>query len=230
MKLVVFGATGGTGRHVVRQALDAGHHVTAVVRDPARLPHAGHGRLETVVADVLDPEAIAASVSGRDAVVSALGPRPGGTGSGTGGTGTGPGGTGTDPSTGSVCSDGARAIITAMRATGVRRLIVVTASGHIVDQGDGPASRFLVKPLLRRFLREGFADFARTDEAVRASGLDWTIMRPPRLTDGERRAYRTATDVNVRGGITIARADLADAILAVLNDPATAGHTVSVGY
>ncbi|GAA3549267.1 SDR family oxidoreductase [Nonomuraea rosea] len=227
MKLVVFGATGGTGQHVVRQALDAGHHVTAVVRDRARLPHAGHGRLETVVADVLDPEAIAASMAGRDAVVSALGPRPGGTGSGPVSTGTG---TGTGTGTSSVCSDGARAIITAMRATGVRRLIVVTASGHIVDQGDGPASRFLVKPLLRRLLRDGFADFARTDEAVRASGLDWTIMRPPRLTDGERRAYRTATDVNVRGGITIARADLADAILAVLNDPATAGHTVSVGY
>ncbi|NUR87128.1 MAG: NAD(P)H-binding protein, partial [Nonomuraea sp.] len=94
----------------------------------------------------------------------------------------------------------------------------------------GPASRLLVKPMLRRFLREGFADFARTDEAVRASGLDWTIMRPPRLTDGARRAYRTAVDRNVRGGVTIARADLADAVLAALADPATIGHSVSLGY
>ncbi|NUS05767.1 MAG: SDR family oxidoreductase [Nonomuraea sp.] len=210
MKLTVFGATGGTGQCLVDQALAEGHHVTAVVRDVSRLPQAGHPRLDPVVADAMDPEAISAAVTGRDAVVSALGPRPGGGGS--------------------VCADGARAIITAMRAAGSRRLVVVTASGHIVDKGDGPASRLLVKPLLRRFLREGFADFARTDEVVRASGLDWTIMRPPRLTDGARRSYRTSIDLNVRGGITIARADLAHAILATLADPATVGHSVSLGH
>ncbi|GAA2208482.1 SDR family oxidoreductase [Nonomuraea monospora] len=211
MKITVFGATGGTGRHVVEQALDAGHHVTAVVRDPAaRLPRSGDPRLDPVIADVMRPGAIEACVSGRDAVVSALGPR------GRGG--------------GQVCAQGAQSIITAMRATGARRLIVVTASGHVVDEGDDLLNRALVKPLLRRFLREGFADFARTEELVRASGLDWTIMRPPRLTDGARRPYRTALDRNVRGGITIARADLAHAVLAALDDPATAGHTISLGY
>ncbi|MFC3979144.1 NAD(P)-dependent oxidoreductase [Streptosporangium jomthongense] len=213
MKLTVFGATGGTGRHVVEQALAAGHHVTAVVRDPARLTSTGHPRLEPVVADVMDtaaPEAVVAAVTGGDAVISALGPRPGGGGS--------------------VCADGARAIIAAMRAAGTRRLVVVTASGHIVDSGDGPVSRLLVKPMLQRLLREGFADFVRTDDAVRASGLDWTIMRPPRLTDGRRKPYRTAVDVNVRGGILISRADLADAILATLAVPETVGHTVSLGY
>ncbi|MEV0617401.1 SDR family oxidoreductase [Nonomuraea sp. NPDC050404] len=210
MKLTIFGATGGTGRHLVDQALALGHHVTAVVRDPGRLPQADHPRLEPVTADVMNADAITATVTGRDAVISALGPRPG--------------------TTGSVCADGSRAIITAMRAAGTRRLIVITASGHVVDQGDGPASRLLVKPLLRRFLRDGFADFARTDEAVRTSGLDWTIMRPPRLTDGERRPYRTSTDRNVRGGITIARADLAHATLGALTDPATVGHGISLGY
>ncbi|MEQ4716615.1 NAD(P)H-binding protein [Nonomuraea sp. B19D2] len=210
MKLTVFGATGATGQHVVEQALAAGCHVTAVVRDLARLPQAGHPRLEPVVADVMGAEAIVESVTGRDAVVSALGPRPG--------------------SGESVCADGARAIITAMGTARARRLIVVTASGHIVDQGDGPASRLVVKPLLRRLLREGFADFARADEVVRTSGLDWTIMRPPRLTDGGRRPYRTAVDRNVRGGITIARADLAHAILAALTDPAAVGRSISLGY
>ncbi|WP_371786207.1 NAD(P)-dependent oxidoreductase [Streptosporangium subroseum] len=210
MKLTMLGATGGTGQRLLDQALAAGHHVTAVVRDPARLPQADHPRLEPIVADAMDADAIISSVTGRDAVVSALGPRPGGGGS--------------------VCADGARAIITAMRAAGTRRLIVVTASGHIVDEGDGPAGRLVVKPLLRRFLREGFADFARTDEAVSSSGLDWTIMRPPRLTNGARRSYRTEFDRNVRGGITISRADLAHAILAALADPAAIGHSVSLGY
>lgn len=214
MRITVFGATGGTGQHLVDQALEAGHHITAVVRDPARLPQADHPRLEVVKAvveaDLQHLDAITEAVKGQDAVVSALGPR------------------GKDDIT--VCSDGARAIITAMRATDSRRLIVVTASGHIVDEGDGPFTRSMVKPMLRRFLRDGFADFARTDQTVKASGLDWTIMRPPRLTDGRRRAYRTATDRNVRGGITIARADLADAILTAAADPATAGHTIALGY
>lgn len=210
MKLTVFGATGGTGQHLVEQALAAGHHVTAVVRDPARLGRTDHPQLEPVVADAMDPEAIAASVTGRDAVISTLGPRGKGQGQ--------------------VCADGARAIIAAMRAAGTRRLVVVTASGHIVDAGDNLLNRVMVKPLLRQLLKEGFADFARTDELVRASGLDWTIMRPPRLTEGARRTYRTRMDLNVRGGITIGRADLADAILAALADPATAGHTVSLGY
>ncbi|MGW6915606.1 NAD(P)-dependent oxidoreductase [Kitasatospora sp. NPDC054939] len=210
MRMTVFGATGATGQHLVSQALAAGHHVTAVVRDLARLRQADHPRLEPVTADVMDPDAIAAALRGRDAATSALGPR-----------------TKDDVS---VCADSARAIITAMHTVGTRRLVVVTASGHVVDSGDGPFTRTVVKPLLRRYLREGFADFARTEQAVRASGLDWTIMRPPRLTDGSRRPYRTAVDLNVRGGITIARADLAHAALAALADPATVRHTVALGY
>ncbi|WP_406318897.1 NAD(P)H-binding protein [Streptosporangium sp. NBC_01639] len=210
MNLAIFGATGGTGQHLLDQALTAGHHVTAIVRDPARLRRADHPRIDVVIADAMDADAIGASLTGQDAVVSALGPRPGGSGS--------------------VCADGARAIITAMRTTGIRRLLVVTAGGHIVDEGDDLLNRVLVKPVLRRLLRNTFADFARTDEAVRASGLDWTIMRPPRLTNGTRRPYRTAIDRNVRRGITIARADLAHATLAALADPAAIGHSIALGY
>jgi putative NADH-flavin reductase len=210
MHITVFGATGGTGRHVVQQALDAGHHVTAVVRNPAGVPCADHAELDVVKADVMDPDAIMKSVAGRDAVVSALGPRSRGHTR--------------------VCSGGAQAITTAMHATGTRRLVVVTASGHVVDEGDGPITRAVVKPLLQRYLRESFADLARTEKIVKDSGLDWTIMRPPRLTDGRSRTYRTALDRNVRGGYTIARTDLARAILAALADPATVGHTVALGY
>ncbi|GAB2893401.1 NAD(P)-dependent oxidoreductase [Streptomyces mayteni] len=210
MRITVFGATGGTGQHLVRQALDADHHVTAVVRDPARLDVADHPSLDVVTAPTLDADAITAALDGQDAAVSTLGRRSGG-----------------DPS---VCADGARAIIAAMRKTDVHRLVVVTASGHVVDAGDGPVTRAVFKPLLGRFLRVNFEDFARTDDLVRASGLDWTIMRPPRLTNGRPRPFRTDLDRNVRGGITIARTDLARAILDTLADPDTAGHTVGLGY
>ncbi|MFY1701387.1 NAD(P)-dependent oxidoreductase [Micromonospora sp. WMMA1923] len=210
MRITVFGATGGTGRHLVRLALDAGHRVTAVVRDPARLPDADRPGLTTVIADSMDPDAISASVTGADAVVSTLGARAR-----------------TDTT---VCADGARAISTAMRAAGARRLVVVTAAGPVVDEGDGPLTRGVYKPLLRLFLRDTFADFTRAEQVVSGSGLDWTIVRPPRLTRGGHRRYRTALDRNVRGGTALSRADLAHALLATLDDPATVGHTLAVGY
>jgi putative NADH-flavin reductase len=209
MKITVFGATGGTGRDLVRQAVAAGHDVTAVVRDPARLGERSRG-VEVVRADVMDPEAIAAAVAGRDAVISALGHRPGGASQ--------------------VSGPGAESIIAAMRATGGRRLVVITAAGHIVDSADGFATRYLAKPVLRVLLRANFADFARTDAIVSASGLDWTIMRPSRLTNGGHKPYRTAVDHTVRGGMSISRTDLAKATLDAAADPATIGHAVAMAY
>jgi uncharacterized protein YbjT (DUF2867 family) len=212
MKITVLGATGGTGQHLVRQAIAAGHHVTAVVRDPARLPVAADPRLEIVVADALDPNAIGAAVTGRDAVVDTLGPRPK-----------------SDPT---VCSQGAAAVVAAMAVNNpAARLIVVTGNGHVVDPGDGPLTRYILKPLIgSTVLKKQFADFARTERIVFDSGLHWTVMRPPSLNDGKRKAYRTAVDRNVRGGLQLSRADLADAIMVALGDPRTEGHTIGLGY
>ncbi|GAA2540046.1 SDR family oxidoreductase [Winogradskya consettensis] len=204
MRITVFGATGGTGRRVVEQALAAGHEVTAVVRAGGDIT-----ATEVVRADPTDPVAIESAVKGRDAVISALGHRPG--------------------ADTPICAPGAAAIITAMRATGVRRLLVVTASGHVTDANDGPAIR-LFKPILRRFLRASFEDFAVTDALVADSGLDWTILRPPRLTNGGHKRYRTELDRTVRGGGTISRADLARALLQAAQNPATIGHAMAVGY
>src|SRR5687768_16523378 len=106
MRITEFGASGATGQQLVEQALAGGHHVTAVVRDPARLPaHVPSGGLDVVRADVMDPAAIAPAVAGRDAVISALGPRP--------------------KSTEPVCAPGAESIVAAMRASGARRLVVI---------------------------------------------------------------------------------------------------------
>ncbi|MEV4538907.1 NAD(P)H-binding protein [Asanoa sp. NPDC049518] len=212
MKLTVLGATGGTGQHVVRRALDAGHHVTAVVRDPARLPVPADPRLEVAVADVFDPDSIAASVSGRDAVVDTLGPRP--------------------KTEATVCSRGAAAVVAAMSASNpAARLLVVTGSGHVRDAGDGPFTRYLFKPLIgSTLLKKQFDDFALTERMVFGSKLRWTVLRPPQLTDGPRKPYRTAVDRNVRGGLRLSRADLADAIMVALGDPRTVGRVVGLGY
>jgi putative NADH-flavin reductase len=212
MRLTIFGATGGTGTQLVRQALEEGHDVTAVVRDPARLDVPAHERLEVVTADVRDAAAIEPAVEGADAVLSALGPR------------------GRGPTT--ICSDGARAIIEAMGKAGVRRLLVVSAAGPFADAGDSPVVRYVIKPvILEPLMKDAFNDMRRCEEEVRDAALDWTIVRPPQLVDKEGTGrYRTATDINLRGGRKIARADLAACLLGLVADESSVRHHVSVAY
>jgi putative NADH-flavin reductase len=235
MRLTVFGATGGTGTEVVRQALEAGHQVTAVVRDPARLtvPGAapvpatpartaatasaagvaggstpGGERFGVVTADVTDPEAIWSALEGADAAVSALGYRRGGSAT--------------------ICADGVSAILIAMEKAGVRRLVAVSASGLFSEAGEPPLTKYVAKPLLQALLKSGKADAHRMEDLITESAADWTIMRPSRLLNRPRRPYRTNQDRYVSA--QIGRADLADAILKALDDPATIGHRVNVGY
>ncbi|MEV0197075.1 SDR family oxidoreductase [Nonomuraea sp. NPDC050691] len=211
MRITVFGATGGTGWRVVGQGLEAGHEVTAVVRNPAGLErHDLSGpRLTVIRADVMDPAAIRPAVAGRDAVVSAIGPR------------------GRGPTT--VCADATASIMEAMEAEGVRRLVVVSASGFVTE-GDGPLTRLLAKPILNRVLRHAFADMRRMEDLVRASGLDWTIVRPPQLTEGPRTgSYRSAIDRNVRGGVRVSRADLADCVLRCLDERGPLHAALAIG-
>lgn len=211
MKLTVFGATGGTGRQVVEQALAAGHDVTAVVRDPARLT-LQHARLQVLCADVRDPAAIAPALTGSVAAISALGPR--------------------SRDRIGICSAGAQSILTAMRATGVRRFVGISAGPVAApDPGDRLLYRLILRRLARAIFKSGYADLARMEDEVRRSGLDWTILRPPRLTDKPYTGrYRTALNHNVPGGYAIARADLADAIIKLVADSGAVNATVGIGY
>jgi len=200
MKLTVFGATGATGTHLVQQALTAGHDVTAVVRDAARLKVPAQPRLDVVTADVMDPDSIGPAVAGAEAVLTAIGPR------------------GTGPTT--VIQDSARAIIAAMQKSGGRRLLMLSGS-IAADEGESPYLRYLIKPLARRtFLRHVCADMRAGEREVRASGLDWTIVRPPALTSKPAtQKYRTAIDRNVSHGFRVSRADLATCLLTLVDDP-----------
>ncbi|MFG2877919.1 NAD(P)-dependent oxidoreductase [Streptomyces sp. NPDC048337] len=214
MKITVFGATGGVGREVVRQALDAGHEVTAVVRDPARLPVPAHERLRVAtVADVTDREALLSVVSGQDAVVSALGAANNKQAKAT-----------------PIAGPALAAITSVMERAGVRRLSAVSAApvGRLPD-GEGVFTRAVVYPLLRRLLRDLYADLADMEAAMGASATQWTVIRPPMLQNKPRTGtYRRAIDANVLGGRVIPRADVADALLTTLTDPTTARHAVGV--
>ncbi|WP_329006094.1 NAD(P)H-binding protein [Kribbella sp. NBC_00709] len=221
MKLVVFGASGRIGTELVRQGVAAGHAVTAVVREGSSLQVAlpelrlvaaragvAGGLTEVVTADVMDPQAVAPVLEGHDAVLSALGPRPSGLST--------------------VLTDGAQSILQAMGDSGVRRFLVVSVAG-IHSTGDDPFTKYVVKPILRRFLRESFADARRMEDLVRASDVDWTIACPPRLTNGAAKGtFRSNTEGTVRGGFSMTRADVAAYLLSVVGDDQLIRKTVVI--
>lgn len=209
MRLAIFGATGGTGAHLVEQALAAGHDVTAVARNPARL-HVRHDRLSIVRGDVRDPGAVEEAVHRQDAVVSCIG------------------GTTSDKPV-ALYSDGTGNILRAVRANGVRRFMCISANPLEVGNGDALLDRLVLKPIVRAIFKASYADLARMEAEVRRNDLDWTIMRPPRLTNrAPTGRYRIAYDRNLPRGRFIARADLAGAMLRLLDDPKAVRATVTV--
>jgi putative NADH-flavin reductase len=188
MRIAVFGATGGTGRQVVDQALEAGHEVTVLVRNPVALG-VEHHHLKVVVGDVGKAGRVEDVVRGKDAVISALGTNQRGPVS--------------------VCSDGVRAILTAMENQNVRRLVVLSAHGAAESH-----DRSLYVLTVWATLRDKMLDKERMEDLIRASDVDWTIVRPPALTTGPRTgAYRTGADLPVRITSNISRADLAEFLI-----------------
>lgn len=211
MNVTVFGSTGRTGRELVRAALDAGHTVTAAARDPSRI-RVPHERLRAVRADVLDPPTLDAAVQGADAVVSALGEPDG-----------------RAPTV--VYSTGVANILAAMHRAGIRRFVGVSALPVTPRAEVGFLEGRLVYPILYRLFGEGYADMARMEQVLHGSDVDWTIVRPPRLTDRPATGrYRKAVNQHIRRARSISRADLAGAMLDVLDDPHTVRATVGVSY
>ncbi|MDX3244740.1 NAD(P)-dependent oxidoreductase [Streptomyces sp. ME18-1-4] len=210
MKFTVFGATGGIGRELVRQALDAGHEVTAVVRDPARLAVTG-GRLEVVRADLTDPEALRPAVTGRDAVLSGLGARR--------------------RKDAGVAARLTRTVLSALEAEGVRRLLVVSAGPVGPEpEGDGALDR-TVRGIVSAALKDVYADLREMEAELARSATDWTVVRPPRLQDKPvTGAYRTVVGGFPRKGRFIGRADVAHAMLAMVEDAGTVKQGVGVAY
>lgn len=219
MKLTIFAATGGIGRLLVDQAVGAGHDVTAVVRNPARLTQ----DVRSVTADLTDPdpEALRGAVEGADGVLSAFGPSA-------------------RAQTG-ITSVGTRAIVEAMQVTGARRIVVVSAAPVSTtpspdrphppkhDPGEGPLMRYVGAPVSKLFLGKHFADLALMEDILRESGLDWTSVRPPRLTDKPLSGtYRTAVDQNLRNGVLVPRADVAHFMLRALDDPTTIKQAIGI--
>src|SRR5262245_16300474 len=193
MNLFIPGATGRTGSEAVGQALERGRRVTAFVRSPEKIAHR-HGRLRVVTGDLRQADRLVPTLDGHEAILSALGPRSLGHTT--------------------LLADCARSALAAMGAARLRRLLVVSSGLLFPDAG-------LVAALLRRFvLFNVVRDSRELETGVAASDLDWTIVRPPRLTRGPQTGrYRFEKDHLPPSGQSISRADLAHFLLdAITND------------
>ena len=192
-RLLVVGATGGTGRQIVLQALERGFAVTALARDPSRVAIA-HPQLTVVRGDVLDPGSLDVAMRGQEAVVSALGHKR-------------------YFSLRRTLSKGTRNVLRAMEANGVPRFVCETSLGI----GDGALRMGLYYTLftIPVVLPLYFWDKARQERVIAASGVEWIIVRPGVLTNGEKRGrYRHGSRVgSFLWTVRISRADVADFML-----------------
>lgn len=206
MRIAIFGATGGTGRELLQQALDKGHEVTAIVRHPEAITLT-HERLRVTTGDVLKPNSFAPALQQQDAVLSVVGV------------------VGLKPMT--FHRQSARNIVDQMSKAGVRRLVCVTSVG-VSDKPIGPLLYHLfLKPLLKNI----YDDMRHMEQAVRESDLAWTIVRPSRLIDGKRTGqYRLGSSGELARANKISRADLADCLLVQLENQANQQKTIAVAY
>jgi putative NADH-flavin reductase len=197
MKLVVFGASGGTGQEIIKQALVQGHDVTAFVRDPKKL-QVKDSRLNVIEGDALkDQAAITEAIAGKDAIICALG-------------------VANSLKSNGLIAGSLAAIVPAAKELNTRRLILISAFGV----GDSSMNAPLVPRLLfRLLLGDIYRDKKAGEDIVKASDLDWTIVHPVMLTTGPKTTtYRSGQRLSLTGIPKISRADVAHFALAQLSD------------
>ena len=207
MKVLIIGATGATGKILMREALAQGHKVTALARNPSAVA-SEDPRLRVVEGNALDVSSLEAAVAGQDAVLSALGTRS------------------ARPTT--LFSESTHNVIGAMDKHGVRRLVCITGIG--VGDSKGHVG-FLYDRIIRPFVvRNVYEDKERQEEAIKQSDLDWVIVRPARLTD---EPAKGEYGVYLKGSYkakTISRADVAAFMLAQLTDDTYVHKTPVISY
>jgi uncharacterized protein len=211
MRLIVFGASGRLGSRIVKEALERGHQVTAVVRDPGRLQNS-HEHLRVVIGDVCDVDRIAAVAIGHDAVINAVGP--------------------TGSSSPLLVVDAARALIDGLTRAGVRRLVVGGGAGSLEV---APGVQLVDAPSFPKAWRDIALAHRDALDVYRTADLDWTYMSPAAfLEPGERTGkYRTGTDqllTDEKGESRISMEDLAIAFLDEVEKPRFVRRRMTVAY
>jgi len=209
MKLTIFGASGRTGRPLVEQALAAGHDVTAFVRDPAKLPIT-HERLRIVQGDVLDAVKVAEAIKGADVVLSTLGHGQG--------------------SPDNLQTAATKNIVAAMKQHGVKRIVSLTGAG-VQDPKDEPKLiDRVIRGLLVLLQKNVLRDAEQHAEIIQRSGLEWIIVRGPRLNEGPHTGTYRVGYIGKNSGTLASRADIADFMLKQVADDTYLRQAPVVSY
>jgi putative NADH-flavin reductase len=207
MRIALLGGSGRIGSEVLDMLLADDHEVQVLARSGGSVRPADG--LTVTEGDALDPASVAAVVKGADAVVSALGPR--------------------GARSQGLLEGAAANTVAAMNDVGVRRLIAVSAAGAFImaDPDSGALTKFVVP----RVFAKPFADVRRMEDVIRASGLEWTLVRPTRLVRGPATSqYRTRSDFPPQGGMKVSRADVAQFIVDALGQHSWIGASPALAY
>ena len=212
MRVAIFGASGRTGSLLTERCLAAGHTVTALVRTPGAFRF--RDQVRVVLGGAFDAAAVRQTVEGADVVLSALGAR--------------------SLKKEDVLERAVPLIVAAMRQTGVRRIVALGSAGALEDSLKKQAAwrRWFVQNIVyNTFLKWAVASQVAQWKMLSASGLDWTMVMPPMLTEGPARGkYRVDGEALLRGGSRIARADVADFMMQQIASPTWVGRGVYVAY
>ena len=209
MKILIFGASGATGHELVKKALEQNHYVTAFVRDLSKLPLT-HNNLKFVHGDVKDYAAVREGIKDQDAVLSVLGAS-------------------TPFKKDPILIKGVKNIIRSMQELNVKRFIYLSFIGVSESRKD---AGFVINHILAPLLHAAVADHEEKENLIKASNLEWTIVRPPKLTNGSPKGtYRSGEDIKPKSLVpTLSRADLADFLLNQLTDKTFFGKAPRIMY
>ena len=207
MKLIIFGATGTIGQHLVEQALSNGYEVTAFARNPSKLD-VENSALEIVQGDVMEPEHVSRAMLGHEVVVIALGAG----------------------AKGGIRSQGTRNVIQGMQSQGINRLICLSSLG--VGESHRNLNFFWKYLMFGMLLRKAYADHVAQEQAIRESGLEWTIVRPGAFTDGPATGTYKCDFPPTETGLKfkISRADVADFMLQQIGDDTYLRQSPGLSY
>jgi len=197
MKLAIFGASGRTGIPLMRQVLDSGYDVVALVRDPAKLPQQ-HDRLTLVRGDAMNPGDVEKTVQGADAVISVLGHRK--------------------DSPADMQTVVTRHILAAMQKYNVKRLVSLTGAGVDAPEDKPKLVNYLIKFALKTLSGKVLKDARQHAELIKNSDVDWVIVRAPMLNEGPYTGKYRVGWVGVNTSARISRADVADFLLKQVTD------------
>ena len=209
-KVIVFGASGGTGKKVVELAIQSGYKVVALVRKPETI-HITHPNLKVVKGDVLQPQTFEGEFFEADAIISCLGIAK--------------------VEETSFYSDSMKCIISVMEKTKTKRIICISSGAIDIPPKSSFIMTFLLKNVLQRIYKPVYVDMKKMENSLKESGLNYTIVRAPKLTNGKMtQKYRDVTQQPLRKIPTISRADLADFLLKILKNTKTFRTTIEVAY